>query len=113
MKLLLHWVILTIAVLAASHFIPGIFVASFLTALIVAAVLGFINTIIKPVIKILTLPINILTLGLFSLVINALFFFLVSKVVTGFTVSTFMAAFWGSLIVSVINWLGGMFIKED
>lgn len=113
MRLILHWIVLSLAVLAAAYFVPGIQVASFLTALIVAAVLGFINTIIKPVIKILTLPINILTLGLFSLVLNGFFFWLVSRVVNGFTVATFMAAFWGALIVSIINWLGNRFIKKE
>jgi len=113
MKLILHWLILTLAVLASAYLISGIHVASFLTAVIVAAVLGFINTIIKPVIKILTLPINILTLGLFSLVINGFFFWLVADVVKGFSVATFAAAFWGALIVSIINWLGGRFLKEE
>jgi putative membrane protein len=113
MKLLLHWLILTVAVLAAAYTIPGIQVATFLTALIVAAVLGFINTIIKPIIKILTLPINILTLGIFSLVLNGFFFWLVARVIDGFSVATFMAAFWGALIVSIINWFGGRFLKEE
>ncbi len=113
MKLILHWLILTLAVLGASYLIPDIHVSSFLTAVIVAAVLGFINTIIKPVIKILTLPINLLTLGLFSLVINGLFFWLVAQVIKGFTVDTFLAAFLGAIIVSIINWIGNRFLKED
>jgi putative membrane protein len=113
MKLLLHWLLLSLAVLAAAYAIDGIQVQSFLTAVIVAAVLGFINTIIKPIIKILTLPINILTLGLFSLLLNGFFFWLVARVISGFSVANFMAAFWGALIVSIINWLGGKFLKEE
>ncbi len=113
MRLLLHWLILTLAVLASTYVVPGIHVATFLTAVIVAAVLGFINTIIKPVVKILTLPINIITLGLFSLILNGLFFWLVAKVVSGFHVDTFTAAIWGAIIVSLINWLGNKFLKKE
>jgi putative membrane protein len=107
MKVILHWIILTLAVIASQYVVPGIHVDTFLTALVVAAILAFINTIIKPVIGILTLPINILTLGIFSLILNALFFWGVAYVVSGFTVANFAAAFWGSLIVSIINWIAG------
>lgn len=110
MKILLHWLILTLAVIASQYVVPGIHVDTFLTALVVAAILAFINTIIKPIIGILTLPINILTLGIFSLVLNALFFWGVAYIVAGFHVGGFMAAFWGSLIVSVINWIAGHII---
>ncbi len=114
MKLILHWLILTLAVLASAYIITGIHVSSFLTAIIVAAILGFINTIIKPVIKVLTLPINIITLGLFSLIINGFFFWLIGQgIVKGFSITTYMAAFWGALLVSAINWLGNRFLKED
>ncbi len=105
MKILLHWLILTLAVIASQYVVPGISVSSFLTAVVVAAILAFINMIIKPVIGILTLPINILTLGLFSLVLNALFFWGVAYIVTGFQVTGFQAAFFGSLIVSILNWI--------
>ena len=107
MKTLVHWLILTLAVIASQYVVPGIHVNTFLTAVVVAAILAFINTIIKPIISILTLPINILTLGIFSLVINALFFWGVAYIVAGFSVANFTAAFWGSLIVSVINWIAG------
>jgi putative membrane protein len=110
MKILLHWLILTLAVIASQYVVPGISVDTFLTALVVAAILAFINMIIKPIIGILTLPINVLTLGLFSLVLNALFFWGVAYIVSGFHVSGFVAAFWGSLIVSVINWIAGHII---
>jgi putative membrane protein len=111
MKIILHWLVLTLAVIALQYIVPGIHVSTFLTAVIVAAVLAFINTIIKPVINILTLPINVLTLGIFSLVINALFFWGVAYIVAGFSVANFTAAFWGSLIISIINWLAGHIIE--
>ena len=111
MKTILHWLILTLAVIASQYVIPGIHVDTFLTAVVVAAILAFINTIVKPVIGILTLPINILTLGLFSLVLNALFFWGVAYIVAGFHVNGFVAAFWGSLIVSVINWMASHILE--
>lgn len=110
MKILLHWLILTIAILAVSYLVPGIAVAGILTAVIVAACLGFINLVIKPVISLLTLPINLLTLGLFSLVINGLIFWALTIVVPGFTIATFKAALIGSVVVALINWLGDKFI---
>ena len=113
MKILLHWIILTLAVLASSYAVPGIEVSSVLTAVIVAAVHAVINLIVKPVVKLLTLPINILTLGLFSLVLNGLFFWFVASIISGFNIANFKAAFIGALIVSIINWLGGKLIGRD
>ncbi len=110
MFIIVHWLVLTIAVIASQYFVPGIHVDTFMTAVIVAAVLAFINTIIKPIVGILTLPINILTLGIFSLVLNALFFWGVAYIVTGFHVNGFQAALYGSIIVSVINWIANKMI---
>lgn len=112
MRIVLQWLILTVAVFATPYVVDGIHVSSVLTALIVAAILGFINMLIKPIIKILTLPINILTLGLFSLVLNGLFFWFVAGLVSGFEIDTFTAAIVGALIVSVINWLGSKIIPD-
>ncbi len=112
MRALVHWLILTLAVLAVPYFIEGIEVNSIIVAVIVGACLAFINMVIKPIISILTLPINIITLGLFSLVVNAILFYLVSKVVSGFTIESFVSAFWGALVVSVINWFAGKVVKE-
>ncbi len=106
MKIILHWLILSLAILASAYVIPGIHVSGILVAILAAAILAFINTIIKPVISILTLPLNILTLGLFSLVINGLFFWFIAHFISGFTVDTFKAAFLGAIVVSIINWLG-------
>ncbi|MFA5841829.1 MAG: phage holin family protein [Candidatus Paceibacterota bacterium] len=114
MRLLLKWVLAAFAILAAAYLVPGIHVASLITALIVALVLGVLSITIKPVVKLITLPINLLTLGLFSLVVNALFFWLVGTVIKGFTVDGFVAAFLGSLVVSVINFIGDKLTdKED
>jgi putative membrane protein len=107
MKILLHWLILTLAVIASQYVVPGIKVDSFVTAIVVAAILAFINMIVKPIVSILTLPINILTLGLFSIVLNALFFWAVAAMIQGFSVADFKAALLGSLIVSVLNWIAG------
>lgn len=105
MKIIIHWIILTLAVLATPYVVHGIHVSGLLTAVVVAAILGFINTVIKPIVTILTLPINIVTLGLFSVVLNGLFFWFVATIVAGFSIDTFMAAIWGSLVFSILNWL--------
>lgn len=112
MKIIVHWLILTLAVLAVPYFISGIQVDSILVGVIVGACLAFINLVVKPVLSILTLPINIVTLGLFSLILNAGLFYLVSKVVSGFTIETFMSAFWGALVISVINWFANKVVRD-
>ena len=112
MKIVIHWLILTLAILAVPYFIDGIIVSSIGVAIIVGAVLAFINLVVKPVIKILTLPINILTLGLFSLIVNAALFYFVGEVVDGFTIASFMSAFWGALIISIINWFANRVIRD-
>lgn len=108
---IVRWVVLTGSVLLAAYIIPNIFVADFVTALLVALVLGLINITIKPIIKLLTLPLNILTLGVLGLLINAFFFWLVGIIVSGFDVLTWGAAFFGALIVSVVMWIADRFIK--
>lgn len=109
-KIILKWLGLTGAVLLAAYFVPGITVQSFITALFVALVLGLINTFIKPVLGILTLPINIITLGLFGIIINALFFWFASVVVSGFMITGFMPALIGSIVVSFIMWVLDFFL---
>jgi putative membrane protein len=112
MRLLLRWLISACVLVLITYYVPGIAVASFYTALIAALVLGLVNAVIKPIISLLALPINVLTLGLFGLVINALMFWLVSTVVKGFTVAGFWPAFWGSLIISVVGWLVNGLLRE-
>jgi len=113
MRILLHWLILTGAILITAYVVPGIAVSNFLTALIAGACLGFINLVIKPVLKLLTLPINLITLGIFSIVLNALLFWALTVVVPGFSIATFQAALIGSIIVAVINWIFNKIMKED
>src|SRR3990167_4651580 len=99
--ILVDWLISAIAILLISNYLPGFQVASFTTALVVALVLGIINALIKPIILILTLPINILTLGLFTFVINAAILIFVSRIVPGFVI----AGFGPALIAAVALWL--------
>lgn len=104
MRMLLTWLINAAALLALKYLMPSITVDSFVTALIVAIVLGFINTIIRPIFVILTLPVTILTLGLFLFVINGLLFWAVGSFVPGFHVDGFWAGVFGAIIYSVISW---------
>lgn len=101
MKILLRILITTIIVVFISHFMKGVHVASFTTALFVALVLGLLNVFIKPIFIFFTLPITVLTLGLFLLFINAIMIELCSVIVGGFSVDTFFTAFLFSVILSV------------
>ena len=105
MRLLAVWLINALALLALPWLLPSIQVASFATALWVALVLGLVNTLIRPVLLLLTLPVTLLTLGLFIFVINGLMFLLAAKLLDGFVVDSFMAGVIGSALYSVISWL--------
>ncbi|MBK5215408.1 MAG: phage holin family protein [Candidatus Pacebacteria bacterium] len=105
MKIILHWILLSLAVFATTKIISGITADPIWVVLVVGACLTLFNMFIKPIINILTLPINMLTLGLFSLVINGAIFWYLGTLVDGFNVETFYAAFIGALLVSVINWI--------
>lgn len=106
MKLLLRWLISSAAIFAVPYIVPGVHVATLYTAIIAALVIGLVNTVIRPIFILLTLPVTIATLGLFSLVINALMFWFVSTIVKGFYVEGFVAAFLGALAFCVISWIG-------
>lgn len=103
MKLLINWLVSGLAVLASAYLLPGVHVQSFLTALVIALVLGIINSILKPILLVLTLPLNILSLGLFTLVINASLVLLASALVNGFVVDGFLWALVFSLVLSLVN----------
>jgi putative membrane protein len=103
MNLLIKILITSGLVLLIANFMPGVHVAGFTTALIVAIVLGLLNIFIKPILVILTLPVTIVTLGLFLLVINALMILLCTKIVGGFSVDTFWTALIFSIILSVLQ----------
>ncbi len=112
MKLVVRWLLGAGALMLIAYYVPGIRVASFYAALVAALILGLINALIRPFIILLTLPINILTLGLFTLVINALMFWLASSVVKGFFVAGFWPAFWGALSMCVVSWAINSLFKE-
>lgn len=105
MKLLLIWVLNALALLAVAYLVPGIHVAGFTAALVAALVIGLVNMLIKPVLVLLTLPITVLTLGLFILVINGLLFYAVGSWLEGFEVNTFLAGVIGALLYSIFTWL--------
>lgn len=105
MKIIIHWILLSLAVFATTKIISGVSVDPMWVALIVGACLTLFNMFIKPVISILTLPINMITLGLFSLVVNGVLFWYLGTMIAGFKVQTFQAAFIGALLVSIINWV--------
>lgn len=113
MILLATWFITALSVLVAAHTVPGIFVSSFYTALIVAALLGLLNLLVRPVLVVLTLPLTILTLGLFTLVINAFLLWFLSTIVKGFVVEGFLAAFVGALIIAALTYLGRALFRID
>jgi putative membrane protein len=98
----IHWLILVIAILIAAYLVHGVHV-TLVAAIVLAVVLGLVNVFIKPIIGFLTLPINILTLGISWLVINALIIMGLGLVVQGFSVSGFWAAFFFSILLSIIN----------
>jgi putative membrane protein len=97
--------------IAASYIIPGVHVDSFMTAVIVAVVLGVLNAFLKPILVIFTLPITIITLGLFTFVINAILVLLASQFVPGFKVDGFLTALLFSLVVSIISAILGALVK--
>lgn len=105
MSFLLKVLVSSFAVLITSYILPGVHVRDFITALVVAFVLGLFNMLLKPVLVILTIPITILTLGLFLLVINAFIILLVTQLVSGFVVDGFWWAVLFSIILSIVTWL--------
>jgi putative membrane protein len=105
MRLLAVWLINALALLALPYLLPSIHVASFTTALGVAVVLGLINAVIRPVLLLLTLPVTLLTLGLFIFAINGMMFMLAAWLLEGFVVDGFLAGVVGSALYSVISWL--------
>lgn len=112
MKIFWRWLINSLLLLLIAYLIKDIRISSFYMALITAAILGLVNALIRPFILLITLPINIVTLGLFTLVINALLFWFVASFVQGFSVNGFMAAFWGALLLTIGSWLTSRFITN-
>ncbi len=105
MTLILVWLLNAVALLIVAYILPGITVASFGSALVAALVLGLLNTLVKPLLVLLTLPITIVTLGLFLLVLNALIFWFAGSVLKGFQVNGFWWALLGALVYSIVSGL--------
>jgi putative membrane protein len=103
MKILVRWGLLAAALLLVAHLYSGVSVASFTTALIAAFVIGLLNTLVRPLLVLLTLPVTLLTLGLFLFVINALMFWAAASVLDGFAVTGFWAALIGSVLYSLCS----------
>lgn len=102
-RLIINWLLSTIALLATAYLMPGIRVDGFLSALLAAVVIGLVNGTLGALLKFITFPITLLTLGLFWLVINGLMLLLASKLTPGFYVDGFLSAFLGALLLSIIN----------
>ena len=110
--IILRWLTLTAAILFTSYLLEGIHISGFSSALLAAAMLGILNAFFRPIALLLTLPINILSLGLFTFIINALMLKMASGVITGFEVVGFWSAIFGSLLISVFSWLLNSFIND-
>ena len=102
-----------LALVVAGSVIKGISIESLEMGIVAAGILGVVNAVIRPVVLILTLPINLLTLGLFTLVVNAAMLMLVSELVPGFAIESFRSAFFGALIISLISWGVNIFISSS
>jgi putative membrane protein len=111
LRLLLHWILNAVALLVVAHFVQGFDVTSFVSALIAVIVIGLFNATLGLLLKIITLPLGILTFGIFFLVVNAVILWFSSKFVPGFAVTTFKAAFLGALALAVLHLLFGFLGK--
>ncbi|RTZ99016.1 MAG: phage holin family protein [Deltaproteobacteria bacterium] len=109
---LIRWLILTVSILVTAYLIDGIQVSGFFSALFAAVILGFLNAFFRPILLILTLPINVLSLGLFTFIINALLLTMVSVLLPGFDVFGFWPAVFGSLLISLVSWLLTSFVNK-
>jgi len=103
-RLLIVWLINAVALIAVAYLMPGIAVSSFGAALVAALVLGLVNAFVRPVLVLLTLPVTILTLGLFIFVLNGLLFWMVGSWLQGFEVAGFWPAVFGAIVFSIISW---------
>ena len=107
---LLRWSMNLLALVVAASLIDGIRIQSIGMGILAAGILGVVNAVLRPIVLLLTLPINLLTLGLFTLVINAFMLKIVADLVPGLVIESFRAAFWGGLVISIVSWLLNIFI---
>jgi len=110
--ILVRWLISTVSILITAYLMDGIHVSGFFTALFAAAILGILNAFFRPLMFIITLPITVITLGLFTFVINAVLLMMVAAVISGFDIAGFWSALFGSLLISLVSWLITSFINE-
>jgi putative membrane protein len=110
--ILIRWLVLTVAIFMAAYLIDGIHVTGFSSAVLAAAVLGILNAFFRPVLLLLTLPLNILTLGLFTFAVNAMLLLMASGMISGFDVDGFGAALLGTLFISLVSWLLTSFVSK-
>ena len=113
MRLLATWLINAVTLLALPYLMHSVSIDSFVTALLVAVVLGLVNTILRPILIILTLPVTVLSLGLFVLVLNGLLFWMVATLVEGFHVAGFWSAFLAAILYSLISWALSTLLLKD
>lgn len=111
MNILAKWIVSALVVWVVAYLLPGVEVSGVLPILIFVVVFGLVNILLKPLLLLLTLPINVITLGLFTLVINGFLVLLASSLVPGFYVNSFLSAVWFSLLVSLFNWFLNRFDK--
>ena len=111
--ILIRWLTTTAAIVATAYLLDGIQISGFFSAIFSSSLLGFLNAFFRPIALLLTLPINILSLGLFTFIINALMLKMASGVIPGFNVYGFWTAIFGSFLISVISWLLNTFISEQ
>jgi len=113
MRFLVHWLVIAVALWVTAYILPGVNVSSWTALGVAAVVLGFVNAIVRPILVILTLPVTVLTLGLFYFFVNGFTFFLASKVVPGFSVTSFWWAMLGALVVSLLSSFMASFTSAD
>jgi putative membrane protein len=112
-RFIIHLLVIAAALWVAAYILPGVDVDSWQALAISSLVLGFLNAIVRPLLVLLTLPITIVTLGLFYLVLNGLVFALAARLVPGFSVASIWSAIFGALVVSLISWFIGSFVKGE
>ena len=108
MGFLIRLIVNAIALIAVAYIVPGVHVSGYVGAIVAALILGIVNAVLRPILFFISLPLEILTLGLFTLVINALLFWLVGVLNIGLTVNGFWPAFWGALVMTIVSWILSM-----
>lgn len=103
MNFIIKWILLALLIMTIAWFIPGITITGFIAAMIVVAIMGFVNLFIRPLVEFVSLPLNILTLGIFSLIVNGLLLLLIARFSPGFAIDGFWSGFWGALVLSIFT----------